>query len=274
VSKGKKTMYTLKEAAEEINYSTKTLRRYIKEGRIDAFRIHRSYRISAAALERVIKRDMRRNFESDMGLIDSCYTSLWLLGINALSPLHRGFEAIKEAMRRGVNVKVLLLDPDSLAFKARADKEADGIPEYTVKRLKSEFETSMALCRCIADSVGTGDKYGKIEVSLHGQEPHCSMILIDYISGENVYWACNYNPYPKINSTRGISGRTFFVENAPEEKEKKTKKKTKESNKIIKIQVSEDQKNLKSLDAYKKEYTDLFNSATCVSVYEDVEQKS
>lgn len=260
-----KALYTLKEASEILNYSPKTLRRYIKEGRLEAFQIHRSFRISASALKRAMKREMRRSFESDMGLIDSSYKTLYILGINALSPLHRGFEVIKEKMMNGVNLRVLLLDPDSKAFKNRAEWEADGKPEYTFSRLKSEFDASLALCRCIADSVGTDSKCGKIEVSLYDSEPECSMIIIDYLSEKGIYWACNYNPYPVLEHTRGVSGRTYFVGNEPEEE------KSKKKSKIKKIFVSEDPYELKTVEEYKEKYSNLFTSSRVVEIYDAVD---
>lgn len=287
--KKERSVYTLKEAADYLRYSTKTVRGFLRDGKIEHFRLGRSYRITADALTRMensLSFKTRRNFESDIGLIESSYKNIWILGINALSPLHRGFEIIKKKMSLGVDVRLLLLDPNSEAFMERANHEADGREEYTISRLKSEFEATIAICKCLADSIGRWGICGKIDVRLHSEEPHGSMILIDYLSGSDVHWLCNYNPYPYGKGMRGISGKTISIDNKTESDKttriitetsqekiiQVTPKKTRPEKKMTKVEmICTTSKMTKKLGEYKNEYENLFESATPVKIYENLD---
>lgn len=258
MAKSGKTVYTVAEAAEKLNFSTKTIRKYITEKKLVAFRPGKSYRITKSAISRFennLNAKERRKVESDIKLMETSHQNIWILGINALSPLHRGFEAIKQRMRCGVNIRVLLLNPMSSAFKERANREADGTPECSVLRLKAEYNASIAICRCIADSVSLWAEKnrcncGKIEVRLHSEPPHGSMIIADYLSDGDAYWVCNYNPYPISRKTRGISGRTLFYDN----------------------NLQHPYADSEYVERYKNEYENLFASSEIIDIYGFVDE--
>ena len=70
----------------------------------------------------------------------------WILGINALGVFHEQREDILSLLKKGGNVRVLLLDPESEVFKDRERKEEE-INGQISGRLRAEYTASVAYCK-------------------------------------------------------------------------------------------------------------------------------
>jgi hypothetical protein len=53
--------------------------------------------------------------------------SVDIMGINALGPIHQGKPILSGLLQRGGRLRVLLLDPESQAWRARGDQEHDSL---------------------------------------------------------------------------------------------------------------------------------------------------
>lgn len=61
-------LLTIKDAAEFLRYEPKTVRRFIREGRLEAIKFGRSYRLKKSALERFVN-DNETNKNGQLGCI-------------------------------------------------------------------------------------------------------------------------------------------------------------------------------------------------------------
>lgn len=202
-------LYSIKEAANLLSVDEQTIRLWISNKKLKGFKIGRLWRIEENELNRFIRGDYSRAIFKDIDLIKNSTMELWILGINALGPLHQGREAIIEALLRGVNVRILLLDPDSNAFHQRQQKE-EYVNERTAGRLRAEFNASVAICKDIQNFIWhKGTNVGKIEVKTYADTPTKSLIIID---PSTPFGRVNVNIYPIEELVRGITGgqRTIY----------------------------------------------------------------
>lgn len=135
---------------------------------------------------------------------------LCILGINALGPLHQNRESIVEILKRNGIVQILILNPESKAFKMRVNFEE----EYNKKicgRLIAEYHASVAICR---DIKNFSDNLGTFEVKVHSADPIMSIVMIYPDSVE--YGQLNQNIYPEVSGLRGLTGRTLPLKKSDE----------------------------------------------------------
>lgn len=229
MSKKLEKTYSVKEAAKYCGMKEQTLRLWInprkdkegkrKEKKINAEKIGNEYRIGESELKRIIDKKGSRQSSRDIELIKDSKSELLIMGINALGPLHQGREDIIEQLKKGVNVKILLLDPESTAFLQRARNEETTYERTRSGRLKAELMTSLAICNDInlvnqADLAKCPDKiHGSIEVRFRSEPPVKSLIIIDPTLLDNA--KCNVNYYPEDSRQRGVKGTQKTITLAP-----------------------------------------------------------
>jgi len=139
--------------------------------------------------------------------------SLWILGINAIGPLHQGREMLISLLKKGGKLRLLLLDPTDPVFKKRSDKEGDH-----VGRISAELYASFYILMDIMSQLKSEDEtlLTNVEVKLHNKYPDRSLLMVNCDEPDGVVLE---NPYPNRKETRGVEGETF-----PLEKHGKTKK--------------------------------------------------
>jgi hypothetical protein len=160
-------------------------------------------------LTEVIKKGQQIEFEQlilkQKRAIQNANNSIWIFGINALGVFHEQLEDMISFLKRKGNIKVLLLDPDSEAFKTR-----EKIEEDTAGRLKAEYMTSLAYCKELIKF--KGKRKGTIELRLHHENLNEALLIIDpHTDNVNLH----VNSYPNQKHTRGYIGqhRTISKEN-------------------------------------------------------------
>jgi len=104
------------------------------------------YRIGELMKGQII--DPRLLITREKDLINSSSEDIWILGINALGVFHESFEDIISFIKNGGKARVLLLNPESEAFKQR-EKREEGINGEKSGRLRAEYATSIAFCKDI-----------------------------------------------------------------------------------------------------------------------------
>lgn len=203
--------WKVKEAALRFRKSEKTIRAMIQRGDIEAVKFGRDYLIVPFDHYRFGKIRFHRPVTENLKLMRSARESIWLLGINALGPLHQGREILIKHLDENKSVRVLLLDPASDAFFRRVQFE-----EYHEKegrmvhsgRLVAEFGASLGILR---DIVNFTRNDHLLELRLHGHDPSESLVIVDSASPDHAI--CHYNPYPPEKQTRGVCGPNFSFSN-------------------------------------------------------------
>jgi Domain of unknown function (DUF5919) len=148
-----------------------------------------------------------RNILRDRQLIEDARQHLWLLGFNALGPLHEGREALIALLRAGGEVRVLLISPKSDAFQKR-EKQEEEIFGRVTGRLRAEHAASLAICR---DILLFAEGRGSFEVRLHSHTPKFALVFAD---PESPTGMLHYNIYPEDTHLRGYLGKHTAVPNA------------------------------------------------------------
>lgn len=221
--------YSIKEAAKYCGMKEQTLRLWInprkdkkgnlKEPKVIAEKIGKEYRIGESELKRIIAEKGSRQSSRDVELIENCKSELYILGTNALGPLHQGRDKIIDRLKVGVNVKILLLDPESSAFLKRENYEETTFERTRSGRLTAELNASLVICNDInlnnkADLAKFPEKkHGSIEVRFRSEPPVKSLIIIDPTLPENA--KCNVNYYPEDPRKRGNQGTQYTITLAP-----------------------------------------------------------
>jgi len=173
-----KTNREAKQRERELQQKIKELKDQLKKGQL-------------LGQERVITEDIK--------LINSAQKGVWILGINALAPLHQGREALIDLLEKNGCVRVLLLNPESEAFKKR-EKHEEEIDGKTSGRLRAEYNASVAICK---DIVHFSRGRGKFELRIHEIDPKYALIIRDPGTDK---CRVHVNYYPEEKLTRGLRG--------------------------------------------------------------------
>jgi excisionase family DNA binding protein len=205
--------WTVQEAAQKYRRSEKTIRAMIRKGEIEAIKFGRDWRIIPFDHYRFAEIRFHRSIVEDLKLMRSAKESIWVLGINALGPLHQGREILITALNAGKRVRVLLLDPASGAFAERARIEEEIVKNgktLVSGRLRAESAASLAICHDIVNFIADPALF---EVRVHREDPTEALVLVDAESPNHA--VCHYNPYPLDKQTRGLCGPNISLSRDP-----------------------------------------------------------
>lgn len=180
---------------------------YIKEN-LEAKQREQEYQRRIKELTATIAKgqliDKQRVITEDKRIITDAKEKLWILGINALGPLHEAREDIISLLNRGGNVRILLLNLKSKAFEQR-EKDEGEIKGQTSGRLRAEYIASVAICK---DIVHFSSGRGTFELRIHNKYPSWALVIADPQSDKA---KLHVNYYPKEKLTRGYIGEHRVV---------------------------------------------------------------
>lgn len=202
-----KKLLTVNEIANYLHLQPRTVTYWLRTGKLNGARIGKEWRVHPLDFQKYLQSHKTRNLKTDIALIKVASSEVWILGINALGPLHQGLEDIREQIKNGVKVRVLLLDPESEAFKERENDE-ECHDDAIAGRLQSEYNAALAICRDIQNFyIHHIKKYqpkilGSLEIRCHRDYPTEAMVIID----PHADGVCNVNKYPPKIRTRGLKG--------------------------------------------------------------------
>lgn len=148
--------------------------------------------------------DPRILIKREKDLINSASEDIWILGINALGVFHESFEEIIRFIKNGGKVRVLLLNPESEAFKQREKKE-EGIDVEKSGRLRAEYMTSVAFCK---DIIRLSNKRDSLEFRAYNEEPKVALLVADLQKDTGML---HVNEYPSTEFIRGYVGEHRFI---------------------------------------------------------------
>ncbi len=148
--------------------------------------------------------DPRLLINREKDLINSASEDIWILGINALGVFHESFEEIIRLIKNGGKVRVLLLNPESEAFKQREEKE-EGIDGKKSGRLRAEYVTSVAFCK---DIIRLSNKRDPLELRVYNEEPKVALLVADPQKDTGML---HVNEYPSTEFIRGYVGEHRFI---------------------------------------------------------------
>lgn len=150
--------------------------------------------------EYLLQQKKRRDIAQDVSLIEKSKSTVDILGINALGPIHSGREKLIDFLNKNGKVRILLLDPSSKAFSERERKEElhNG---FIAGRLREEYRASIGICK---DIINFTDFKKNIEIRGHDQTPHMALVISDRDEDHAVL---NCNIYPLEDNVRGLTGR-------------------------------------------------------------------
>ena len=155
------------------------------------------YRIGELMKGQII--DPRLLIKREKDLINSSNEDIWILGINALGVFHESFEDIIRFIKNGGKTRVLLLDPESEAFKLREKKE-EGIDGEKSGRLRAEYVTSVAFCK---DIIRLSNKRDSLDLRVYNKEPKVALLVADPKRNTGML---HVNEYPSPELARGYVG--------------------------------------------------------------------
>lgn len=151
---------------------------YVKMN-LEARRDAKDYETRIRELEQMIVKGLTIDptllIREEKELIDNAKYEIWMLGINGLGVFHESFENMISFIKRGGKVRVLLLDPESEAFKQREERE-EGIGKKKSGRLKAEYLTSVAFCK---DIVRLSNNTDLLELRVYSEEPNEALLVAD-----------------------------------------------------------------------------------------------
>jgi excisionase family DNA binding protein len=206
-----KKFLSIQEVAALLSIQEQTIRLWLNQGKLKGKKIGRLWRVEPAELDRFILGESPREPFKDIVLFKGCQQDLFILGINALGPLHQGQKQIREALERGVNVKILLLDPACEEFQIRSKREEYKNGKQS-GRLLAELNASIAICKDInnlkEDPAILGHQTGAIDLRFHDKQPTRSLIIADPSS---FLGKCNVNHYPLGDGKRGAEGGQYTL---------------------------------------------------------------
>ena len=137
-------------------------------------------------------------------LIQTAKKGTWILGINALGVFHEQREDILSLLKKGGDVRVLLLDPESEVFKDRERKEEE-INGQISGRLRAEYTASLAYCK---DIINFSEGKGSLELRLHKEDINEALLMIDPGTSNTTL---HINEYSPERHTRGYTGKHRII---------------------------------------------------------------
>lgn len=171
-------MWELVALAVGIGFGIASLAAYVKTN-LEARRDAREYKSRLEELETIIREGQRIDpsvlIKKQKKLIDSAEHEIWICGINALGVFHESFEGIINFTASGGNVRVLLLNPESEAFKQREEGE-EGTGKNKSARLRAEYMTSVAYCKDIVRLSGNRDS---LQLRVYSDKPEWALLVRD-----------------------------------------------------------------------------------------------
>jgi len=138
------------------------------------------------------------------------YPIIEILGINSLGLLHQGRERVRNILENkkkegyGGKIRILLLDPDSEAFRRRQVFEMD-----KVGRLEAELCASLYILADIRENVGS-EAFASLEIRFHDSDPDRSLVMLDVSATDEAIVLANANgvilenQYPGLGGERGL----------------------------------------------------------------------
>lgn len=199
-------MWNLIAFAAGIGFGLMGIAAYVKTN-LEARKDARNYLNRILELEETVRKgqriDPRVLIEKEKDLIESAKDEIRILGINALGVFHESFENIIKFIRRNGKIMVLLLDPQSDAFKQRENQE-EGIETKRSGRLRAEYETSVAFCK---DIVRFGNNSEALELRVFNEEPKVALLVADASSDEGLLHLNEYS----TRTVRGYAGEHRYV---------------------------------------------------------------
>jgi len=148
--------------------------------------------------------DPRLLIKREKDLINSSSEDTWIIGINALGVFHESFEDIIRFIKNGRKVRVLLLNPESEAFKQR-EKREEGINGEKSGRLRAEYATSIAFCK---DIIRLSNKRKSLDLRVYSEEPKVALLVADPKKDTGML---HVNEYPSTELIRGYVGEHRFI---------------------------------------------------------------
>jgi hypothetical protein len=143
-----------------------------------------------------------RKPEDVMRLINKAHQSIWITGINAIVPLHSGRKKYIELLNSGGDVRILMLDRDSDAFKRREQKE-ENVEGRIAGRLRAEQDAALAIVSDITNHV-RNDLRRNVQLRFHTHDPTYSLIVVDQEEMQiSMYLTSTKGP--------GVHGPTFVL---------------------------------------------------------------
>jgi hypothetical protein len=188
--------------AAGIGFGIMGLAAYIKTN-FESRQREREYQQRIEQLEDTIRRGQLLEFEKivpeQKRLIRDAQRSIWIFSINSLGLFHEHREDMISVLKKGGSMRVLLLDPESKAFKdrERMEEEIDG---QISGRLRAEYTASAAYCK---DIINFSEGKGSLELRLHKEDINEVLLIIDPGTGNTTL---HINMYPPERHTRGYIG--------------------------------------------------------------------
>jgi hypothetical protein len=128
---------------------------------------------------------------------------VWIMGINAIGPLHQGREVFIRLLNDGGKLRILLLDPTHAVFAKRSDDEHD-----LAGRITAEMYASLYILMDIMSQLqSAGQSFRRnVQVRLHQEYPDRSLIMVNCDDQDGIVLE---NRYPAPKGTRGMEGEMY-----------------------------------------------------------------
>jgi hypothetical protein len=197
-------------------YSIPGLVNYLLKGSVDEVQSHLERDLDEFGENKDVLE--RRNITAVLNAISLARKSVYILGINALGPLHQAVEKLEDLLSKGKIVSVGVMNPLSENFILRERQECMTPGKNVVSsRLSFEWVATFGILQQLRLRCGRG----KLDAWMHDLYPPGSLVMVDR---EIV----QYNPYkqpepvacPKKGLVpRGITGPMgiFSKQSAPED---------------------------------------------------------
>ncbi len=219
--------YSIKEVAEYTGIREQTLRLWLhprdknKKPRLQGEKKGKEWWIREGDVINLVNERNPHKTSSAINLIEKCRSELLIMGINSLGPLHSGRELILECLKNGVNVKILLLDPDCNGFLFQSMREETTKEGIRSGRLLAELKASLAICDDINNfftaykNENPDKKSGSIEVRFRDEHPIKALVIIDPEDPINAECDVKYYPQDTDSGEPIRSGESWINNRLP-----------------------------------------------------------
>lgn len=150
--------------------------------------------------EEYIKEFPKRNLEEIRRLISNAKESVDIIGVVGYLPVHESYSEITRHINNGMRVRILIMNPNSYAWKEVEKNELDSI-----QRLKNEHDAVMRELKGIYGQLQPECKH-LLKVKLIDIEPEASIQIVD---AEKMY--VNTRPPKAELGRRGYEEPMFLV---------------------------------------------------------------